>query len=87
MSVLGFVIEAQLLSTTGMRENITTEVMKSIGLSPNHNLYYVSIYDCIIVYRPTVSFRDGTLLSNPITAVATIESILSELPYHDRYHM
>lgn len=85
-SVLGPVIEVQLLSTAGMRENITTEAMKSVGLGPNRNLYYVSIYDCIIVYRPTISFRDGTLLSNPITTVATVESMLSELPYHDRYH-
>lgn len=84
ISVLGLVIEAQLLCTTGIRERYVSTALSSTGYSPNHNLYYVSVYDSLVVYRPSISFRDGTLVSNPISGGS---EILYELPYADTYHM
>lgn len=83
-SVLGPVIEVQLLSTAGIRERYVSTALSSAGYSPNRNLYYVSVYDSLVVYRPSVSFRDGTLVSNPISGGS---EILYELPYADAYHM
>lgn len=84
ISVLGLVIEAQLLCTTGIRERNTTSALGSTQYSPNRNLYFVSIYDSLVVYRPCIGFRDGTLVSNPISDVL---DMLYELPYADTYHM
>lgn len=83
-SVLGLVIEAQLSFTTGIRERNTTTALVSTGYSPNHNLYFVSVYDSLVVYRPSMSFRDGTLVSNHISDVL---DMLYDIPYADTYHM
>jgi F-type H+-transporting ATPase subunit beta len=83
-SVLGPVIEVQVLYTAGIRERYTSSALSSAGYSPNRNLYYVSVYDSMVVYRPSVSFRDGTLVSNGMSAGP---QILYEIPYADTYHM
>ena len=41
---------------------------------------YPSVYDCVIITRPSVSFRDGLITAN---SLRSFELFLSEIPYND----
>lgn len=83
-SVLGLVIEVQLFGTSNSIEVISSNCMSSIGIRCDRSICYVSVYDSVLVYRPSISFRDGTLISNPVLAS---EQSLCMIPYADSYHM
>jgi hypothetical protein len=48
----------------------------------SREVFFPSVYDCVIITRPSICFRDGLISTN---SLIEFEAFLSEVPYNDAY--
>ena len=56
-----------------------------LGLTSEYlarEVFFPSVYDCVIITRPSICFRDGLISTN---SLREFEVLLSEVPYNDAY--
>lgn len=74
-------IDVQMKSST-----YTIEKMLTLQLRPvfylSRDIFLASVYDAIIVLRPSINFRDGLVIKNQIQKQ---NRYFLELPFHDGY--
>ena len=80
-SCVGPVIDVQMKSKIFTREKFMMTQIKPV-LSVARDIFLPSVYDSLIVIRPSSNFRDGTVVKN---AMSNFTQYLVEMPFNDSY--
>ena len=80
-AIVGPILDVQLSENILAQEMLVLDELRPL-VSFTRDVVLPSVYDALLVLRPSCHFRDGVLLSNVLTG---FESFLSDLPFHDAY--
>jgi len=80
-SCLGPVLDVQIKSKVFYREKFMMTQIRPV-LSISRDVFLPSVYDALLVIRPSTHFRDGSVLQN---YTASFRQYFRELPFHDAY--
>jgi len=80
-SCVGPVVDVQMKSKVFTREKFMMTQIRPV-LSVARDIFLPSVYDAMIIIRPTSNFRDGTVVKN---AMSNFSQYLCEMPFNDSY--
>ena len=80
-SCVGPVIDVQMKAKIFTREKFMMTQLRPV-LSVARDIFLPSVYDALIVIRPSASFRDGTVVKN---CLADLTQYFVEMPFNDSY--
>ena len=80
-SCVGPVVDVQMKAKIFSREKFMLSQVRPI-MSVARDIFLPSVYDSLIIIRPSSNFRDGTVIKNCMT---NFSQYFVELPFNDSY--
>jgi len=80
-SCVGPVVDVQMKAKIFSREKFMMTQIRPV-LSVARDIFLPSVYDALIIIRPSANFRDGTVVKN---SMSTFSQYFVEMPFNDSY--